>query len=33
MNSFVKDKHDKRRLRLNWLLENWGIGNQARKAG
>lgn len=33
MNSFVKDKHDKRRIRLNWLLDNWGIGNQARKAG
>lgn len=33
MNSFVRDKHDKRRIRLNWLLENWGIGNKARKEG
>ena len=33
VNRYVKDRSDKRRLRLNWLLENWGIGNQARKAG
>lgn len=32
MNQYIRDRVDKRRIRLNWLLENWGIGNAKRKA-
>lgn len=32
MNSYVREKHEKRRIRLNWILDNWGIGQKERKA-